>query len=76
MSQVTIYIDRQLEEKIKKMAQETGVSISKFISKIVEQNVSGSWNSELKALAGSWEDFPTAEQLRDEQRSDTPREPL
>ena len=38
MAQVTIYMDNNLEENVKKLAKSTGVSISKFISNILESS--------------------------------------
>lgn len=54
MAQVTIYMDNNLEEKVKKMAQATGVSISKFIATILEQKVKTNWDESIKELSGSW----------------------
>lgn len=56
MAQVTIYIDNNLEEKIKKLAKSTGISISKFISNILEQKVKTSWDDSVRELSGSWND--------------------
>jgi len=74
MAQVTIYIDNNLEENIKKLAKNTGESISKFISKILEQNISSRWDSDIKNLSGSWSDFPTIEYTENIQVKDTKRE--
>jgi len=74
MAQVTIYIDNNLEENIKRLAKNTGESISKFISKILEQNISSNWDNEIKDLAGSWSDFPTIEDIKNTQAKDTKRE--
>ena len=35
MAQITIYIDNNLEEKIKEVAKNTGQSISKYISNAI-----------------------------------------
>lgn len=56
MAQVTIYMDNNLEENVKKLAKSTGVSISKFISNILEQKVSSSWDDSVRKLSGSWSD--------------------
>ena len=56
MAQVTIYMDNNLEENVKKLAKSTGVSISKFISNILEQKVSSSWDDDVRKLSGSWSD--------------------
>ena len=64
MAQITIYIDNNLEEKIKEIAKNTGQSISKYISNAIEQKLNNSWNEDIKDLSGSWNDFPTIEEIR------------
>ncbi len=56
MAQVTIYMDNNLEEKVKRLAKSTGISISKFISNILEQKVKTSWDDSVRELSGSWSD--------------------
>ena len=64
MAQITIYIDNSLEERIKEIAKSTGQSISKYISNTIEQKLNNSWNEDIKNLSGSWNDFPTLEEIR------------
>ena len=64
MAQITIYIDNNLEEKIKEVAKNTGQSISKYISNAIEQKLNNSWNEDIKNLSGSWNDFPSIEEIR------------
>lgn len=75
MAQVTIYMDNNLEENVKKLAKSTGVSISKFISNILEQKVSSSWDDDVRKLSGSWsDDTAFSEDLRNHKTSDIKRE--
>lgn len=76
MGQVTIYLNNDLEKKIKKMAQLTNVSISKYIASMLEQKISDEWSPNVKAMAGSWSDFPEPEALRKESAADIKREAL
>ena len=64
MAQITIYIDNNLEERIKEIAKNTGQSISKYISSAIVQKLNNSWNEDIKNLSGSWSDFPTLEEIR------------
>ena len=73
MAQITIYIDTNLEEKIKEVAKNTGQSISKYISNAIEQKLSNSWNEDIKNLSGSSNDFPSLEEIRTN-TTDTKRE--
>ena len=74
MAQVTIYIPNDLESKIKAMSSSLNVSISKFISTILEQKVQNEWTGASRKLAGSWDDFPTLEEIRANQSKDVQRE--
>lgn len=75
MAQVTIYMNDNIESKVKKLAKETNVSISKYISTILEQKTAESWGRDIKSLSGAWEDFDSIEKIRsNESVSDIPRE--
>jgi len=74
MAQVTIYIPNDLEVQIKAMAGSLNISISKFISTILEQKVQNEWSSSSRKLAGIWDDFPTLEEIRANQGTDAERE--
>jgi len=74
MAQVTIYIPNDLESQIKAMANSLNISISKFISTILEQKVNNEWSHSSRKLAGAWSDFPMLEEIRSNQGQDAPRE--
>jgi len=74
MAQVTIYMNNDLESKIKNIANSLNISISKFIANILEQKVQNEWNTNTKQLAGSWDDFPSLEEIRDTKTKNIKRE--
>lgn len=74
MAQVTIYIPNDLESQIKAVANSLNISISKFISTVLEQKVKNEWSSNSQKLAGAWNDFPTLQEIRANQGQDVPRE--
>lgn len=74
MGQVTTYLNNDLERQIKKTARDMNVSISKCIASILEQKVGHEWNQNVKAMAGSWHDFPQIDAIRNEMTADAPRE--
>ena len=76
MAQITIYINNELESKVKKIANSLNISISKYISTIVEKNIQDSWNPKVKKLAGSWSNFPTIDEIRSNSAKDIKREEL
>ncbi len=64
MAQVTIYMDNKIEAKVKKLAKGMNVSISKYISTILEQKTANSWDSDMKNLSGAWSDFSSIDVIR------------
>jgi len=75
MAQVTIYMNNEIETKVKKLAKDMNVSISKYISTILEQKTANSWNSDMKNLSGAWSDFSSIEEIRSIERvNDSKRE--
>lgn len=70
MSQITIYIDNDLEKKVKKMATQTGLSLSKFIANVLEKNMTDTWDANIKSLSGSWDDFPDINDIRQSDSQD------
>ncbi len=74
MAQITIYINNDLESKVKDIAASQNTSISKYISTVLEKNISNNWNPKIKNLAGSWSDFPTIEEIRSNNANDARRE--
>lgn len=74
MAQITIYINNDLESKIKEIANSLDTSISKYISTVIEKNISNNWNPKIKNLAGSWSDFPAIEEIRSDNAHDAKRE--
>ena len=74
MAQVTIYIPNDLESQVKAIASSLNISISKFISTTLEQKVKNEWSASSRKLAGTWSDFPTLQEIRDNQGKDAPRE--
>ncbi len=76
MGQVTIYIDKETEAKMILSAKAAKVSKSKWISNVIREKVATEWPSSVKELAGAWEDFPSAEELRSGLGNDARRENL
>lgn len=77
MGQVTIYLDNATENKMKKAAKASHLSVSKWIARIVEEKISTEWPQDIIDLAGSWkDDFPTIQEIRATVGHDSPREEL
>lgn len=66
MGQVTIYLDNQIEWKVRAEAKTAQLSISEWISRLIEEKLANQWPEAVVKLAGSWDDF--SEIMREEEK--------
>jgi hypothetical protein len=76
MSQVTIYLDDDTEKRARAAANASGDSLSRWISGVIREKTATTWPQRVLDLAGSWPDFPLAEELRKGRKGDHRRERL
>lgn len=77
MGQVTIYLDNELESKLKKAAKAGHLSVSKWIAYLIRDKISTDWPLDVINLAGCWkDDFPALLEIRSSDAADAPREEL
>lgn len=77
MGQVTIYLDNEIENQMKKEAKASAISVSKWVANIIKEKVLTEWPQDVINLAGSWkEDFPSLEEIRSTNGVDSDREVL
>jgi len=76
MGQVTIYLDDEIESKMRSAARSMHLSQSKWIASLIKGKVNDEWSESAKKLAGAWGDFPTLEDIRVNQKEDSMREEL
>lgn len=76
MGQVTIYLDDEVETKMRLAAKSMKISQSKWISSLIKRKVNEEWSDSTKSLAGAWSDFPCLDEIRDFQKEDSAREEL
>ncbi|XID75178.1 hypothetical protein ACF3NA_01010 [Alkanindiges sp. WGS2144] len=62
MSQITLYLDDEIEQLLRQSAKLSGVSNSKWVADLIKKHARQQWPVTLTQLAGSFTDFP----LRDE----------
>jgi post-segregation antitoxin (ccd killing protein) len=76
MTEITVFLDNELEDKAKAAAAELGISLDVWITETIREKTADRWPPEVFALAGSWPDFPDIETLRAECRDNISRETL
>ena len=76
MGQVTIYLEKEIEEKMRIAAKSENLSQSKWIANLISEKVANQWPESVKSLAGAWHDFPTLKEIRKHEGEDSTREGL
>ncbi len=76
MGQVTIYLDDEIEAKMMASAKAMKVSKSKWIAGVIRERLVDEWPAGVRELPGSWEDFPSLEDIRGAAQTDIAREVL
>lgn len=74
MGQVTIYLDDETEMRMREAADAAHLSKSKWIARVIRQQVAAEWPEDVRKLSGVWKDFPTLEEIRKSGGDDLPRE--
>lgn len=77
MGQVTIYLDSEIEKKMKQAAKSSDLSVSKWVAGLIAEKVRTEWPQDVINLAGAWQDdCPTLGEIRSSVGVDCPREEL
>lgn len=77
MGQITIFLDNEIENKMKDAAKARRLSVSKWISNLISEKIATEWPQEIVNLAGCWKnDFPSLDDIRATEICDVKREEL
>ena len=76
MAQVTIYLDKETEEKMLAYTKSKAISQSQWIASLIRERLRTEWPEEVIALAGAWKDFPLVEDIRAGMGEDVKREEI
>ena len=76
MAQVTIYLDKETEEKMRAYIKEKNISHSQWVAHLIREKLRTDWPDQVAALSGAWKDFPSLEEIRGEFEPNIDREPL
>lgn len=64
MARVTIYLDEETERRMKRAADEAGLSRSRWVAGAIREKTATEWPQSVRRLAGAWKDFPDVDELR------------
>jgi hypothetical protein len=73
MAQITLYIDDQVQRRLKEAAARRNVSQSQFVADLIRRATATEWPDEVLALFGSVPEFPLADELCAGLPPDNPR---
>ncbi len=76
MAQITLYLDDELEARLRAAARMANLSQSRWVANLIAQKLQNEWPAAVAALAGVWQDFPEAATLRASLGQDIEREPI
>lgn len=74
MKKLLLEIDDITEAKINAAAKTAGLSTQQWLQQIIDEKIVTTWPNSIKALAGTWQDAPLAEALREAEGQDIVRE--
>ena len=76
MAQITIYLDKETEEKMRAYVKAKNISQSQWVASLIREKLQSEWPDHVAALAGAWKDFPSLEEIRAGISPDIARESL
>ena len=74
MSQITFHLPDETQAKLRKTAEEAGLSQDEWVAQLVEEKLNNGWPQEVLDLGGAWPDMPDIEEIRASYGEDAPRE--
>ena len=76
MARITIYLEENSAKRLRSLAISTGVSVSSLVADLIRNKIASQWPESITQLAGAWPDFPSLNEIRQEEPKDAPRELL
>jgi hypothetical protein len=76
MARLTLYLDAETKDRMRRAAKSAGLSQSRWLAELVRKGVAREWPAAVRELAGAWPDFPEAAELRRESGREIRRERL
>ncbi len=61
MAPITVYLDPKSDDLVKQCAKASGLSKSRWVTRVIKRHVRDVWPEHCLALAGAFPDFPLRE---------------
>jgi hypothetical protein len=74
VARITVYLEDNIAEKLRSLAESSGVSVSNLVADLIHTKIANKWPESITQLAGAWPDFPSLNEIRQEDPKDAPRE--
>jgi ribbon-helix-helix CopG family protein len=74
VAQVTLYLDEDTAERLKRAAKQAGLSRSRWLAMLVREKTATEWPQAVRELAGAWGDLQSTKGLRRRAGRDVRRE--
>jgi hypothetical protein len=75
MPQLTIYLDSETDQLVRRAARRSGEPASKWVADAIRRRAQSEWPADVLAILGRWDaDFPEASGLRKGYGKDAKRE--
>lgn len=74
MTHLSIELDEQTGIDLLARAQAEGLTLQEWVARLVRRHLHPPWPDHIRAMAGAWLDFPSAEELREGGGQDVARE--
>jgi len=76
VARTIVYLEDNIAEKLLSLAESTGVSVSNLAAGLICTKIASQWPESITQLAGPWPDFPSLNEIRQEEPKDASRELL
>ena len=74
MLRLNFYVDETTHDRVRHAAKAAGMSLSRWVATVVTEKTADQWSDDVLALAGTWKDFPSLDEIRASGGADAPRE--
>ena len=70
MGKITVYIEDEVEKKMLSAVKSSKLSKSKWIAQLIQEKVDNEWPLSIMNMAGTWQDYPSINDIRSYERHD------